>query len=45
MLLLLFMTVMAKMLTTDKLSDFNVIGVSAGITGNIDWVSNICVED
>ena len=40
MLLLLFMTV-----TTDKLSDFNVTGVSAGITGNTDWVSNISVED
>ena len=33
------------MLTTDKLSDFNVTGVSAGMTGNTDWVSNISVED
>ena len=45
MLLLLFMTVMAKMLTTDKLSDFNVTGVSAGMTGNTDWASKISVED
>ena len=34
-----------KMLTTDKLSDFNVTSVSAGMTGNTDWVSNISVED
>ena len=34
-----------KMLTTDKLSDFNVTGVSAGMTGNTDWASNISVED
>jgi len=34
-----------KMFITDKLSDFNVIGVSAGMTGNTDWVSNISVED
>ena len=34
-----------KMLTTDKLSDFNVTGVSAGMTGNTDWASNICIED
>ena len=33
------------MLTTDKLSDFNVTGVSAGMTGNTDWASNISVED
>ena len=34
-----------KMFITDKLSDFNVIGVSAGMTGNTDWTSNISVED
>ena len=34
-----------KMLTTDKLSDFNVTGVSEGMTGNTDWASNICIED
>ena len=34
-----------KMLTTDKLSVFKVTGVSAGMTGNTDWASNICVED
>ena len=34
-----------KMFITDKLSDFNVTGVSAGMTGNTDWVSNISVED
>lgn len=45
MLLLLFMTVMAKMLTTDKLSDFKVTSVSAGMTGNTNWASNIFVED
>ena len=34
-----------NMLTTDKLSDFNVNGVSAGVTGNKIWVSNISAED
>ena len=34
-----------KMLTTDKLSDFNVTSVSAGVTGNTYWASNISVED
>ena len=34
-----------KMLTTDKLSDFNITSVSAGMTGNTDWASNISVED
>ena len=33
------------MLITDKLSDFNVTGVSAGMTGNTDWASKISVED
>ena len=30
-----------KMLSTDKLSDFNVTGVSEGMTGNTDWASNM----
>ena len=34
-----------KMLITDKLSDFNVTGVSAGMTRNTDWASKISVED
>ena len=34
-----------KMLSKDKLSGFNVNGVSAGMTGNTDWASNISVED
>ena len=34
-----------KMLTTDKLSYFNVTGVSVGMTGNTNWASNISVED
>ena len=34
-----------KMLTTDKLSDFKVTSVSAGMTGNTNWASNIFVED
>ena len=28
-------------LSIDKLSDFNVTGVSAGMTGNTNWASNI----